>query len=95
MLTISGDLRAGIEAGGGAAILAYDQTLHHLYLRGDGAPSLDILGVCGDGSLATLETVTIPQRGHGATADQNGHAWVCDPFGGGIVKITDPYPASE
>src|SRR6185503_6699353 len=31
----NGELVSGVEAGGSAAILAYDATLHHLYLRGD------------------------------------------------------------
>lgn len=93
--TSSGAKLAGIEAGGGPAILAYDETLHHFYLRGDGGSTLDVLGVCGDGSLMTLASVTIPSRGHGATADRRGHAWVCDPLSGGVVKITDPFPVTR
>jgi hypothetical protein len=92
--TATGAKLAGIEAGGGAAILAYDQTLHHLYLRGDGGSTLDLVGVCAGGSLATLASLTIPSRGHGATADQRGHAWICDPENGGILRVTDPFPAS-
>jgi hypothetical protein len=93
--TSSGAQLAGIEAGGGAAILAYDPTLHHLYLRGDGAPTLDVLGVCSNGSLSTLTQVTIPAHGHGATADQRGHVWICDPDHGGIVRVSDPFPPSS
>ena len=93
--TSSGAKLAGFEAGGGAAILAYDQTLHHLYLRGDGSSTLDILGVCGDGTLMKLASVEIPSRGHGASADQNGHVWVCDPINGGIIKVTDPFPVTR
>ena len=89
-----GGKRSGIEAGGGPAILAYDEALHHLYLRGDGAPTLDIVGVCADGGLTVLGEVAIPSSGHGATAE-GGRVWVCDPANGGVVKITDPYPSSE
>jgi hypothetical protein len=32
-----------------------------------------------------------PPLGHGVTADQRGHAWVCDPVNGGILRITDPF----
>jgi len=91
----SGAVRSGIEAGGGPAILAYDQTLHHLYLRGDGSPTLLVIGVCSDGGLAELARVAIPENGHGAAADGNGHAWVVDPDHGGIVRIVDPFPPSS
>jgi len=90
----NGAKRSGIEAGGGAAILAYNPVLHHFYLRGDGAPTLDIIGVCGDGGLAVLAEVAIPASGHGAAADTRNHAWVVDPDGGGIVRITDPFEAT-
>jgi hypothetical protein len=90
-----GTSHGGIEAGGGRAILAYNRTLHHLYLRGDGAPTLDIIGVCSDGGLATLAQVTIPTFGHGATADASGHAWVCDPASGGVVRVTDPFGPTQ
>lgn len=95
LASAGGDQRSGIEAGGGPAILAYDAMLHHLYLRGDGAPTLDIVGVCADGGLTVLGEVAIPASGHGATADGSGRVWVCDPDHGGIVKITDTYPPSS
>ena len=38
--TISGEQRAGYEAGGGPAVLAYDSTRHHLYVRGDPSATL-------------------------------------------------------
>ena len=84
----------GFEAGGGPAILAYDPTAHHLFLRGDPGNTLDILGVCADGSLATLGSAPIPERGHGAHVDASGHAWVADALGGGLVRVTDPYPVT-
>jgi len=94
VFTADGQSRGGIEAGGGRAILAYNPTLHHLYLRGDGASTLDVIGVCSDGGMSTLAQVTIPAFGHGATADDRGHAWVCDPASGGVVRVTDPFGAT-
>jgi hypothetical protein len=91
VLTDSGDLRSGFEAGGSAAILAYDGARHHLYLRGDPGSTLDILVTCPDGGLGVLARVPISNRGHGATADDRGHAWVCDATTGGLQRITDPF----
>lgn len=88
----TGELVSGFEAGGGAAILAYSEALAHFYLRGDGNPSLSILGLCRDGTIAELAKVTIPMSGHGAAADQDGHVWVADPLRGGVVRVTDPFP---
>jgi len=89
----TGEVVSGFEAGGGAAILAYSEPLAHFYLRGDGSPNLAILGLCADGTMAELATVTIPSSGHGAAADADGHVWVADPQHGGVVRVTDPFPA--
>ena len=94
VLTTAGELRSGYEAGGDAAILALDGTRHHLYLRGDPGGELAILGTCRDGATALLATVDIPDEGHGATVDDRGHAWVCDATTGGVVRVTDPFPAT-
>ena len=89
----TGEVVSGFEAGGGAAILAYSEALAHFYLRGDGSANLAILGLCADGTMAELATVTIPSSGHGAAADADGHVWVADPQHGGVVRVTDPFPA--
>ena len=91
----NGELVSGIEAGGGAAILAYDDARHHLYLRGDPGDTLDILGVCSDGSMSLLAEVPISQSGHGAIADDKGHVWVCNEQTGGLQRITDPFAAAD
>ncbi|HEY5951384.1 MAG TPA: hypothetical protein VIV40_38085 [Kofleriaceae bacterium] len=93
--TIEGEQRAGYEAGGGPAVLAYDATLHHLYVRGDPSPTLSILAVCADGQLGELARVPIPERGHGAVDDELGHVWVGDSTTGDLVRITDPYPRTQ
>lgn len=88
----TGEVVSGFEAGGGAAVLAYSERLGHFYLRGDGSPSLSILGLCRDGTMAELAKVAIPMSGHGAAADEDGHVWVADPLHGGVVRVTDPFP---
>jgi len=93
--TTDGELRAGYEAGGGPAVLAYDGARHHLYVRGDPSAELSILAVCSDGQLGELARVPIPDRGHGAAADESGHAWVADTTTGGLARVTDPFPGTE
>jgi len=86
-----GELRAGFEAGGGEAIVAYDHVRHHLYLRGDGSATLDLLATCRSGELGVLATVSISKEGHGASADDRGHVWVADATTGGVFRVTDPF----
>jgi hypothetical protein len=89
--TATGTQVAMTKTDGGPAILAYDQARHHFYLRGDGGTTFAIYDVSPAGALALLHTIAIPSQGHGATADQNGHAWVCDPEHGGILRVTDTF----
>jgi len=91
IVTGGGDLVSGIEAGGDSAILAYDDTRHHLYLRGDPGDTLDIIAVCSSGGLTVLAQVPIAHNGHGATVDDKGHVWVCNANTGGLQRITDPF----
>ncbi len=94
VVTMQGEPRAGFEAGGGEAIVAYDPARHHLYVRGDGAPTLDVLATCSDGQLGVLASVTLSAEGHGASADDRGHVWVADATTGGVFRISDPFPGS-
>jgi DNA-binding beta-propeller fold protein YncE len=93
--TIDGELRAGFEAGGDAAVLAYDATRHHLYLRGDPGSTLSILAVCSTGEVSELAKVAIPDRGHAAAADASGHVWIADATTGGLVRVTDPFMGTQ
>ena len=95
VLTTAGEPRAGFEVGGEAAILAHDSTRHHLFVRGDPGPTLDILAVRSNGGMSVLATVEIPETGHGATVDGRGHGWVCDANAGGVVRISDPFPPTN
>ena len=91
VVTLHGELAAGYEAGGGEAIVAYDPTRHHLYLRGDGSATLEILATCSSGQLGLLASATLSSNGHGATADESGHVWVADASTGSVFRVTDPF----
>jgi hypothetical protein len=85
----TGDAVAGIEAGGGSAVLAYDPSRHHLYLRGDGSDTLDVIAVCAAGGMSVIASVTIPNEGHASTVDDRGDVWVADAVDGGLVRIAE------
>jgi hypothetical protein len=91
VVSMHGDLLAGFEAGGDESIVAYDQGRHHLYVRGDGAPTLDLLATCRDGQLGLLASAQLSADGHGASADGRGHVWVADATTGGVFRVTDPF----
>ncbi len=91
----SGERAAGYEAGGSEAVLAYAPALGHFYLRGDPGPTVSMLGVCDDGSLALLAEPETAQYGHAMAADEVGNLWVADPARGGLLRLRDPYPAIE
>jgi DNA-binding beta-propeller fold protein YncE len=90
----TGRLDAGFEVGQGQAILAESSSLGHFYLRGDPGSDVAFLGVCRDGSMTLLGTATVTPHGHGMAADASGHVWVADGTRGGLLRLTDPYPAA-
>jgi DNA-binding beta-propeller fold protein YncE len=95
VVTMHDEQRAGFEAGGGEAILAYDPRRHHLYVRGDGSATLDVLATCSDGELGVLASVPISSFGHGASADDRGNVWVADATNGAVFRIADPFPSTQ
>jgi len=86
---------AGYETGGGSALMGYSASLGHFYLRGDPGEPVAILGVCANGQMTPLATAMASDHGHGVTADDRGHIWVCDGTTGGLIRFTDPFPAAH
>ena len=80
--------------GPGSTIMTYSESLHHLYLRGDGYPEVAILGVSSAGSLTLLGSVQASDKGHCMQADASDHLWVCDWTHGRLLQFTDDFPAS-
>lgn len=89
-----GRILSSVARGAGFDVMGYDPHLGHLYLAGSACACLVMLGVSRDGSLSFLGRFNAPSSTHCATADDKGHAWVCDPDGGALRRVTDPYSAS-
>lgn len=89
-----GAVLSSIARGAGYDVIGYAPSLGHLYLAGSACRCLVVLGVSASGGLSFLGRFDATSSAHCAAADDRGHAWVCDPDGGRLLRIDDPYPAS-
>jgi len=85
---------ASLAVGAGVDVIDYNPTLAHLYLPGSTSASMAIVGVSATGALSLLGTATTAAGAHCVAADNQHHAWVCDPNHGQLLRITDPFPAA-
>jgi hypothetical protein len=89
-----GRILSTLERGSGIDVIGYSPKLGHLYVAGGACSCSIIVGVDGLGRLSFLQRDDAPSSTHCATADDFGHAWVCDPDGGKIRRLDDPHPGS-
>lgn len=90
----TGRILSSESRGAGFDVLGFDSTRGHLYLAGGACACLVILGVSASGELSFLDRFDAPGSTHCATADEQGHAWVCDPDEGKLWRVNDELPAS-
>lgn len=88
----NGKTLSSIKQGSGFDVIGYNPKLAHLYLAGSTCRCLVVLGITRSGGLTFLERHGAPANTHCATADDIGHAWLCDPDGGKIWRIDDRQP---
>jgi hypothetical protein len=89
-----GAILSSAANGSGFDVIGYSPTLGHLYLAGSACQCLVTLGVSSAGMLSFLDRHDAPAETHCATADDIGHAWVCDPKAGALWRITDSHPST-
>jgi hypothetical protein len=92
--THDGHVISSIARGSGFDVIGYSPSLGHVYLAGTACKCLVVLGVSASGELAYLGRFDATSAAHCAVADDRGHAWVCDPDGGRVMRVDDPYAAS-
>jgi hypothetical protein len=85
---------ASLPVGAGVDVIDYSPTLAHLYLPGASSATMAIVGVSATGTLSLLGTATTTADAHCVAADNQSHAWVCDPDHGQLLQVTDPFPAA-
>ena len=81
--------------GSGLDIISYNSNLHHLYVPGSMSGDLSILGISMSGIPTILDTIATVPGSNEVTADEFGNAWVADSTGGQLLKVSDPYPATQ
>jgi hypothetical protein len=89
-----GHMLSKLVAGAGFDVMGYSQKLGHVYLAGGACRCLAMLGVSAKGELSLLERASAPESTHCAVADDIGHAWVCDPDRGSLLRFRDQHPES-
>jgi len=89
-----GRILSSLAVGSGFDVIGYNPKLGHLYEAGTSCGCLIILGVSARGKLSFLGRFKATSSAHCAAADDRGHAWVCDPDGGRLLRVDDRYPAS-
>jgi DNA-binding beta-propeller fold protein YncE len=89
-----GRILSTISRGAGFDVVGYDPSRGHLYAAGTACACLVIFGVSRSGSLSYLGRFDATSSAHCAAADDTGHVWVCDPEGGRLLRIRDPYRPS-
>ncbi|MEP6864793.1 MAG: hypothetical protein ABJE66_29505 [Deltaproteobacteria bacterium] len=83
------------DTGKGVDIIAYDPTLAHLYVPGGDSATLTVIGVATRGKLSVLGSIAVAGDSHCVAVDDEKHAYVCDPKGGALFVVTDPFPPSK
>lgn len=86
----SGELLSTLQKGAGFDVIGYAPELRHLYLAGSACDCLIIARVSNSGTLHLVERVPAPGESTCVTADDAGHAWVCDPEAGSLYRVDDP-----
>jgi hypothetical protein len=89
-----GHVLSSLARGAGFDVIGYSPSLGHMYLAGSACACLVVVGVGATGQLSFLGRFDATSSAHCAAADDRGHAWVCDPDGGQLWRVDDPYPAS-
>lgn len=84
-----GKILSRVERGSGFDVIGYNPRLGHVYLAGDACSCVVTLGVSARGRLSFLERVSAPSHTHCVVADDVGHAWVCDPDTGRLLRFAD------
>jgi DNA-binding beta-propeller fold protein YncE len=89
-----GHVLSSVAQGSGFDVMGYNPALGHVYLAGSACECLVTLGVSAAGKLSFLARQDAPSDTHCVTADDVGHAWVCDPKHGSLVRVTDSFAST-
>jgi hypothetical protein len=83
-----------VDEPGGVDIIAFNSSLHHLYVPAASDGSVSVLGVSLQGRLVKLGAFQAAKGAHCATGDDHGRVWVCAPDTGSLMVFDDTFPAA-
>ncbi len=83
-----------VDAGRGLDIIDVAPALGHLYLPGGKSETLEVAGYDASGHLRPLGSLPTARGAHCVAADGARNAWVCDPWGGRLLRVRDALPSS-
>jgi DNA-binding beta-propeller fold protein YncE len=78
-----------VDTGRGVDVIGYAPQRRRAYVPAAESADLTVVDVSPEGHLARRSVVPAAKGGHCATADDRGHAWVCDPARGQLLIFTD------
>lgn len=90
--TSTGRLLGEVRTGEGVDIVDYDPSARRLYVPAGRSGTFSVVDVSASGSLAVLGTVPAPRGTHCVATAGAGRVFVCDPGGGRVIEIRDPFP---
>lgn len=77
------------RVGAGVDLIAWNTHLQHLYVPGSTSATLSVLRLTADDQLQNIATVPAAKHSHCVAADDNNHAYVCDPQHAAIIVYRD------
>jgi DNA-binding beta-propeller fold protein YncE len=84
-----GKLLGSVATGKGVDIIAWSPARQHLYVPGGDDATLTIVTVGDKGELGVAATRKSAADAHCVAADDEGHAYVCDPQNGRVLIVDD------
>ncbi len=90
-----GKMVGSVSTGGGVDSIAYGSRLSHLYVPAGDAATLSIIGVGEAGRLQALGTAPAASGTHCVATDDQGNVFLCDPRGGRVLLVADPFSSSR
>ena len=83
-----------VPTGKGVDIIAWSPARGHLYVPGGDSATLSVVAVDARGGMRVVATLPTAPDAHCVAADDAGHAYVCDPTHGRVLRFSDGSPSS-
>jgi DNA-binding beta-propeller fold protein YncE len=81
-----------LAAGAGYDVMGWAEAARHVYVAGTACGCLTVLGLSRAGKLDLLGRFDAPGDTHCVVADDRGHAFVCAPSDGALLRVKDDLP---